>query len=277
MRFFLEYAPKIADIPDAKMPRRGVLELQNVSFRYDGAEKDTLKNIHIRCGPNEKIALVGHNGAGKSTLVKLLLRLYDPTEGEILYNGKNIKQYDLSAFREHIGAVFQDYKIFAATVAENVLGSEYTEDKRDIVLTALKKSTFSDRLDTMEKGIDTELTREFYQDGTNFSGGEAQKIAIARVFARSYDLIVMDKPSSALDPISEYNLNQSMLHSAEDKTVLFISHRLSTTRHADMIYMFEKGRIIESGSHEKLMDKNGKYAYMFRLQAEKYCVDSMTE
>lgn len=274
LRMFLSYEPKIVGGTEIPEPFES-LSVRNISFAY--GDKVVLEHVSFDIRKGEKVAFVGYNGAGKTTLIKLLMRLYDPIEGEILYNGKNIKQYDLSAYREHIGAVFQDYKIFAATVAENVLGNEYTEDKRDIVLTALKKSTFSDRLDTMEKGIDTELTREFYQDGTNLSGGEAQKIAIARVFARSYDLIVMDEPSSALDPISEYNLNQSILHSAGDKTVLFISHRLSTTRHADIIYMFEKGRIIESGSHEKLMDKNGKYAYMFRLQAEKYCVDSMTE
>ena len=151
-----------------------------------------------------------------------------------------------------------------------MLADEYDESKRENVLSALSKSAFTDKLASMEKGVDTELTREFSKEGAELSGGEAQKIAIARVFARPCDILVMDEPSSALDPISEYELNRSILESAEDKTVIFISHRLSTTRHADRIYMFEKGKLTEQGSHDELMEMNGNYAYMFGLQAEKY-------
>jgi ATP-binding cassette subfamily B protein len=264
---FLAYRPKI--IGGGAMPETfRSLEIRGLCFSY--GKEEILSDVNLKIERGDKIALVGYNGAGKTTLIKLIMRLYDPTEGEILYNGRNIKEYDVEAYRKRIGAVFQDYKIFAATVAENVLADEYDESKRENVLSALSKSAFTDKLASMEKGIDTELTREFSKDGAELSGGEAQKIAIARVFARPCDILVMDEPSSALDPISEYELNRSILESAEDKTVIFISHRLSTTRHADRIYMFEKGKLTEQGSHDELMEMNGNYAYMFGLQAEKY-------
>ena len=160
--------------------------------------------------------------------------------------------------------------MFAATVAENVLGGECGEKDRETVFSALRRATFEGKLDELPHGIDSNLTREFDEEGINLSGGEAQKIAIARAFARDCDLIIMDEPSSALDPISEYELNHSIKDNAEDKTVIFISHRLSTTRMADRIYMFEDGRIVEHGSHDELMKANGQYARMFDLQAEKY-------
>ena len=225
-------------------------------------------NLTIKKG--EKVAIVGYNGAGKTTLTKLLMRLYDPTEGEILYNGRNLKEYDIPSLRSRIGAVFQDYKIFAATIAENVLSDTCTEADREIVTDALTKATFNDKLASLEKGLDTHLTKEFFDEGINLSGGESQKVAIARIFARPYDLIIMDEPSSALDPAAEYELNHTILEYAKDKTVVFISHRLSTTRIADRILMFADGKLIESGSHDELMALNGKNAEMFLLQAEKY-------
>lgn len=174
-------------------------------------------------------------------------------------------------YRRRIGVVFQDYHIFAATVAENVLGADYRGPEDDAtVLKALEKATFSDKLQTFQNGLNTLLTKEFDDNGENLSGGESQKVAISRVFARPYDLIIMDEPSSALDPVAEYELNKSIAAYAEEQTVIFISHRLSTTRIADRIYMFSDGRIIESGSHEQLLAQNGEYAKMFRMQAEKY-------
>ncbi|MBQ9746953.1 MAG: ABC transporter ATP-binding protein [Clostridia bacterium] len=267
LRTFLSFEPKIVGGGVVPAPFES-LEVRNLCFSY--GKEEILHDVSFTVSRGDKIAFVGYNGAGKTTLIKLLMRLYDPTAGEILYNGRNIKEYDLAAYRAHIGTVFQDFKIFASTIAENVLADEYTEEKRGTVLEALSKSAFSEKLASLEKGIDTELTREFYNDGTELSGGEAQKVAIARVFAHPYELLIMDEPSSALDPISEYNLNHSILSSAEDKTVVFISHRLSTTRHADRIYMFEDGRLIEQGTHEALMSMGGKYAYMFDLQAKKY-------
>ncbi len=258
------------------------IEFKNVTFAYQvkgdkDAEAKTvyaLQDVSFKIGKGDRIALVGYNGAGKTTITKLMMRLYDVTEGEILVNGYNIKEYRLDMLREKIGAVFQDYKVFAATVAENVLADIYTPDKEQIVTRALADSTFGEKLDTLPDGIDTELTREFYKDGTELSGGEAQKIAIARVFAHNNELIVMDEPSSALDPIAEYNLNLGIDKNAKGKTVVFITHRLSTTRHVDRIYMLENGRIIEQGSHDELIKEGGKYADMFNLQATKYRAQS---
>ena len=220
----------------------------------------------------EKIAFVGYNGAGKTTLTMLLMRLYDATEGEILWNEKNINNFAPESYREHIGAVFQDYKIFAAKLTENVLGGEYRLKDESRVIEALKAASFSDKLKELTDGINSELTTEFSKNGVGLSGGESQKIAIARVFAKPYELIIMDEPSSALDPIAEYELNQSILKNAENKTVIFISHRLSTTQMADRIYMFGEGKIIESGSHNELMSLNGKYAEMYKIQAKKYSI-----
>mgnify|MGYP003306909039 CR=1 FL=1 len=281
---FLSYEPKIVS-GDRTAEALETIELKDVTFAYQTSEtedkkddsekkeevpKNSLDGINLTIKKGEKIAIVGYNGAGKTTLTKLLMRLYDPTEGEILYNGHSLREYDIPSLRSRIGTVFQDYKIFASTIAENVLGHACADSDRDTVTDALTKATFREKLDSLEKGMDTELTKEFYDDGVNLSGGESQKVAIARIFAKPYDLVIMDEPSSALDPIAEYELNHTILEYAQDKTVVFISHRLSTTRMADRILMFADGRLIESGSHDELMAKNGKYAEMFKLQAEKY-------
>ena len=279
VRKFLETESKIIS-GDKELNTFESIEFKNVTFAYqvkDENESDeeaktvyALKDVSFKINKGDRIALVGYNGAGKTTITKLMMRLYDVTEGEILINGINIKEYRLDMLREKIGAVFQDYKVFAATVAENVLADVYTPEKEQTVLEALKDSTFDEKLEALPNGIDTELTKEFYKEGTELSGGESQKIAIARVFAHNNELIVMDEPSSALDPIAEYNLNVGIDKNAKGKTVVFITHRLSTTRHVDMIYMLENGKIIESGSHDDLISSNGKYATMFNLQASKY-------
>lgn len=287
---FLSYEPKIKTGKE-KVPELSSLELRDVSFTYDFSDKpkyewhdenwekpknenssaDALKNVSLKVSKGEKIAIVGYNGAGKTTLIKLLMRLYDPTSGQVLMNGTDIREYELGNYRDKIGVVFQDFKIYAASIAENVMNGDYDpEQDRERVLAALDAAGFSEKLSELEGGLDTPLTREFDKKGTNLSGGEGQKVAIARVFARDYELIIMDEPSSALDPIAEYELNNSILEYASDKTVIFISHRLSTTRMADRIYMFDSGRLVEEGSHDELMASNGKYAEMFRLQSEKY-------
>lgn len=241
------------------------IELKNVSFTYPGNDKPTLKNINLTLNPYEKIALVGYNGAGKTTLTNLLLRLYDVTDGEILIGGRNIKDETIKSHRNRFSAVFQDFQLFAASLGENVaLDTDYDENQ---VVQALKHSGFDKKLDN---GVKTEILREFDDSGMMFSGGEAQKITVARAFYKNCPYVIMDEPSANLDPVAEYNLNKSMTEVAENKTVIFISHRLSTTRHADRIYVMENGEIIENGTHDDLMSQNGKYAYMFNLQAEKY-------
>lgn len=271
VRKFTGYEPKInGKLTD--VPKFDALTIRGLDFAYPFSKEGdkALKNVTLEIKKGEKVAFVGYNGAGKTTLTKLLMRLYDATDGEILYNGQNITEFVPENYREHIGAVFQDYRIFAASVGENVLGDEYTDADENAVLSALRAASFEEKLGNLPEGIMSQLTTEFRKDGVGLSGGEAQKIAISRVFARPFELIIMDEPSSALDPIAEYELNQSILRNAKGKTVIFISHRLSTTRMADRIYMFDHGEIVESGSHDELMLQNGKYAEMYRVQAKKY-------
>ncbi|MBQ8326056.1 MAG: ABC transporter ATP-binding protein [Lachnospiraceae bacterium] len=268
---FLAITPKIVSEGNRPIPEHPTeLELRNVSFAYNEKDGYILKNVSMKINPYSKIAIVGYNGAGKTTLIKLIMRLYDPNEGEILLNGINIKEYDVAEYRRKIGTVFQDFKIFAATVKENVLldFEDAGEDKK--VLQAIEKSGFADRLHSLENGLRANLTTEFEDDGVNLSGGEGQKLAVARVFYKDANMIILDEPSSALDPIAEYHLNHSMLTAAENKSVIFISHRLSTTRIADKIYMLENGQIIEEGSHEELFTMAGKYAQMWKVQAGQY-------
>ena len=267
---FLDCKPEIVD---GNSDAEGLesLTVKNVSFSYGGDKSKTvLEDIDMTIKRGEKIAIVGYNGAGKTTLTKLLMRLYDPTGGAICYNGKPLSAYKLDSLRGHIAAVFQDYRIFAATLGENVVGGHYDASMEPEVRAALDASAFTDKLNELPKGIDTVLTREFDDEGTQLSGGEAQKVAIARAFYKQADLIILDEPSSALDPIAEYALNRAISDYAKDKAIVFISHRLSTTRGADRIYMFDSGRIIESGSHDELIARGGKYAEMFNLQAEQY-------
>ncbi len=268
---FLSYQPKIEG-QDGVEPEEGIqpICLKNVSFTYEGETQPSLQQINMTIRPLEKIAIVGYNGAGKSTLIKLFMRLYDVTEGTIYLGNTDIRKIKTDSYRKKFGAVFQDFQIFAASLGENVAMDFIKEGEREKILEALCHSGMKEKVETLPKGIDTALTKEFQEDGQNLSGGEAQKTAIARVFLRPYQYVIMDEPSSALDPISEYNLNQNMLEIAKDKTVIFISHRLSTTCMADRIYMLEKGRIIEEGTHHELMELKGKYAEMFWKQAGKY-------
>lgn len=265
-REFLKTESKINDGKfTAKITEPKNIEIKNLSFTYPGNTKPTLKNINLTIKPYEKIALVGFNGAGKTTLTNLLLRLYDVSEGEILIDGENIKNATVKSHRDRFTAVFQDFQIFSCSVGENVALD--VDPDGDRVNEALSHSGFNKKL---KNGTDTELLREFDDKGVMLSGGESQKIAIARAFYNQCPYIILDEPSANLDPVAEYKLNQSMLEAAEDKTVIFISHRLSTTINADRIFVMENGEIIESGSHTELMAINKTYAKMFNMQAEKY-------
>ena len=246
------------------------LELKNVVFRYTEDGDNIISGVSLKMEPGEKIALVGSNGAGKTTLIKLIMRLYDPNEGEILLDGINIKKYDVEKYRHNVGVVFQDFNIYAATVAENVAMDIYPHDNDGAVESALRHSGFGERLDETDCGIDTELTKEFDDEGINLSGGESQMIAIARAFYKDSGIIILDEPSSALDPISEYNFNKNMAEAAKDRTVIFISHRLSTTRLADRIIVLENGSVVEEGTHKALLEKQGRYFEMWHAQADKY-------
>lgn len=271
IRDFLAYEPTIQSKEGAE-PAKGAkeIELDGVSFAYDKETGGLLRDISLHIAPGEKIALVGYNGAGKTTLVKLLMRLYDVDEGRILADGRDIRAYDVQKYRDSVGTVFQDFQIFAGSIKENVLLDVADGCGEGEVKDALVDSGLMERVDKMPEGLDTPLTTEFMEDGINLSGGESQKLAIARVFYRKAGLMILDEPSSALDPIAEYQLNHAMLSATKDKTVIFISHRLSTTRLADHIIMLEQGRIVEQGTHHGLLEKNGKYAQMWRVQAGAY-------
>lgn len=271
IRSFLDRESNILNKKSCEIPEgAGVLECRNVSFGY---QKDCLilRNVNLIIRAKEKVALVGYNGAGKTTLIKLLLRLYDPTEGEILLNGVDIRNYDVEEYRRYIGVVFQDFKLFAATVAENVVMDRVHADKdKSAILDAVTKSGFAPKFATFPMGLQQELTREFSDKGTDLSGGEAQKLAVARAFYKNAGLVFLDEPSAALDPIAEYQLNRAMKEVAKEKTVLSISHRLSTTRDADIIYVMEQGHVIEQGSHGELLKQGGVYATMWEAQASRY-------
>ncbi len=273
-RRFMNYESTIENaIGTEEIPeQRSVLEIKDMSFRYDGATKDTLKHINMKIKAGEKVAFVGENGAGKSTFIKLLMRLYDVTDGSICYGGEDIRKFSTEEYRDIFGSVFQDYQIYATSVEENVLMQEVAGKDVERVKNSLIQSGFWDRINTLPKGLQTILTREFAEDGVQLSGGEAQKVAIARLFAKKerMHIAILDEPSSALDPKAEYELNKNILNKAGDATVIFISHRLSTTRDADCIYMFENGEIIEQGTHQELMELDGQYADMFRCQAKYY-------
>ena len=275
IRDFLAYEPKVVSEGDA-IPSSSAkaLSLEGVGFSYKEGLPRVLSDITMKVRPGEKIALVGYNGAGKTTLVKLLMRLYDTSEGRILADGVDVRKYDVEAYRDSIGTVFQDFEIFAGTVKENVVLDDISREAARVdegkVRQALADSGLLKKVDSLPMKLDTPLTHEFSEKGVDLSGGERQKLAISRVFYQNASLMILDEPSSALDPIAEYQLNHAMLEATKDKTVIFISHRLSTTRLADRIFMLEEGRIVEEGSHESLLGKGGKYAEMWRAQAGAY-------
>ena len=271
IRAFLAYDPKIKAGEGEEVPEGNAeLDLEHISFKYKEDMEETLKDISLKVKPGEKIAIVGYNGAGKTTLIKLLMRLYDPTGGKIRYHGKDIREFQPYDYHEHIGVVFQDYQMYGASLKENVVMDCADAAKDRPVRDALERAGFKERLSKLEKGLDTQVTTEFDKEGINFSGGESQKVAISRAFYKNADILIMDEPSSALDPIAEYELNKAMESAAKGKTVFYISHRLSTTRDADRIILLENGHIEEEGTHESLLKKNGKYAQMWKVQAGRY-------
>lgn len=277
LREFLSYEPKNDSAERIRAQKLSDIEIKHMSFTYEGAEKAALRDINISIRKGEKIAIVGHNGAGETTLVKLLMGLYHATDGEISISGVKINDYEPKSLHRCFGTVFQDLQVFALPLSHNVLMRKpANEEERKLVEDALRKAQFGDKLDSLADGIDTMVTKEFDENGMGLSGGEAQKIAIARVFARKPDIVILDEPSSALDPIAEYNMYKNMLDATENETVIFISHRLSATRDADRIYLFENGAVIEQGSHAELMKRNGKYAEMWKLQAQNYLAEEVT-
>ncbi len=270
LKGFLEYEEKIPEDYDGEMPDTDFmsLEFKNVSFSYKDTE--IIHNLSFKVNKGEIAALVGHNGAGKTTIIKLMLRLYDPVSGEILYNGKDIKIYNLKAYRDIFATTFQDFRLFGMTVKENVLMGRHYENEDELVREALKKADVLDRIEELDKGIDSVMTKEFDENGCVLSGGESQKVAVARTFIKDAPMKIFDEPSSALDPIAEYELFNSIIGEGQDHTMLFISHRLSSVKNCDKVFMLEKGTLIEEGTHKELMEQNGSYAAMYKKQAMNY-------
>lgn len=246
---------------------------ENVSFRYKGQEKYALKNVNITISPGEKLAVVGLNGAGKSTFIKLMLRLYDVTEGRILLNGTDIRDFDREEYFSLFSPAFQDVMVFAFPMAENVSMKEpFNTDKAEAEK-MLRNAGLGEKIDSLEKGVDTELLKVLYDDGIDLSGGEKQKLALARALYKKSPVIVLDEPTAALDALAEYRLYQSFNELIGDRTAVYISHRLSSTRFCDRVAMFKDGEMCETGTHDMLMEKDGAYAQMFRVQAQYYVED----
>ncbi len=275
IRAFLAYEPRLKDdVGDSVPEGAGELKLDHVTFKYSESGRTVLDDISLTVKPGEHIAIVGYNGAGKTTLIKLLMRLYDPTSGSISYHDRNVSSLCPREYHKRIGVVFQDFQMFGANLAENVVMDNMTKEEQEErapqITTALKAAGFGEKLGRLPEGLFTQVTTEFDKKGVDFSGGESQKVAISRAFYKNADILIMDEPSSALDPIAEYELNKAMESAAKGKTVFYISHRLSTTRDADRIIMLERGRIIEEGTHTELLARKGKYAEMWNAQAGKY-------
>lgn len=280
---YLEAAYRYLDLPDQKY--KGSLttekrsdndyeiEFRNVSFKYPGTDTYALRDFSLKLNVGRRLAVVGMNGSGKTTMVKLLCRLYDPTEGEITLNGIDIRKYDYSEYMDLFSVVFQDFKLFSLPLGQNVAASREVDPARAEL--CLEKAGFSERLRGLPHGLDTCLYKDFDPDGVMVSGGEAQKIALARALYKDAPFIVLDEPTAALDPIAEYEVYSRFNDIVENKTAVFISHRLSSCRFCDDIIVLHEGELVQRGSHEELLDdKDGKYAELWNAQAQYYVTES---
>ena len=277
--YFLEPAFTFLDLPNTmyqgslttekRSDRNYEVEFRDVSFRYPNSDTYALRHVSMKFNIGQRLAIVGMNGSGKTTFIKLLCRLYDPTEGQILLNGIDIRKYNYEDYRNIFSVVFQDFKLLPLPLGENIAASPAADKER--VLDCLKKAGFSDTLATWKDGIDTYLYKDLKEDGVNVSGGEAQKIAIARTLYKDAPFIILDEPTAALDPVAEAEIYTKFNEIVEDKTAIYISHRLSSCRFCDNIAVFHEGNMIQQGNHDTLLaDKNGKYHELWYAQAQYY-------
>lgn len=271
---FMKHKSEIVSPKEPKNIQKNIghkIEFKNVGFKYPGTEKYILKDFNLIIEKGETIALVGLNGAGKTTLIKLLTRLYDVSEGEILLDGVNIKEYDLKEYYNLFGIVFQDFGRYAVSVKENIqygnIDKKFSDE--DIVEAAVQSNAF-DYINKLDKKFETPLMRVFEEDGTELSVGQWQKLAVARAFYSDADILILDEPTASLDALAEQEIFRQFDRLRQDKTTLFVSHRLSSAVGADKIVVLKKGNIIEEGTHKELLNKKGEYCKMFMAQAEKY-------
>ena len=254
---------------EKRRDRNYEVEFRNVSFKYPGSDNYSLKNVNMKFEVGKRIAVVGMNGSGKTTFIKLLCRLYDPTEGEILLNGIDIRKYNYEEYMNIFSVVFQDFKLPALKLGENVAsGAVYDEER---VMRCIREAGFEDNLSKMPQGLETYLYTDYGEDGVNVSGGEAQKIAIARALYKDASFIILDEPTAALDPVTEAEIYSKFNDIVGDKTAIYISHRLSLCKFCDEILVFNEGAVIQQGTHEKLVaDESGKYYELWHAQAQYY-------
>ena len=244
------------------------IEFHNVSYKYYGQNEYALKNISIKFGSNQKIAIVGENGSGKTTFIKLLLRIYDPTDGYITLNGLDIAEIEYEQYRELFSAVFQDYKLFSMSIRENI---ELSHPNKPFNYDEFfSKCGLADKIEVLTKGIDTYIYKDFEKDGFEPSGGEGQKIAFLRALYRKTPFVILDEATAALDPKAEANIYEQFNIFFDNKAIIYISHRMSVTRFCDIIYIFKNGKIIENGTHDSLIEVNGEYAQLYNAQAQYY-------
>ncbi|WP_218618991.1 ABC transporter ATP-binding protein [Paenibacillus sp. P32E] len=245
------------------------IEFRGVYFKYAGSEVYSLKNVSLTIKSGENLAVVGQNGAGKSTFIKLLCRLYEPEQGEILLNGYPIQQYQYEDYMKTLGVVFQDYKLFSFSIKDN-LSLKFTLDAEEEMLSMMKQVGLEEKIGGLEKGLDTQVFKTFDSEGTDFSGGEGQKMAMARALLKKSPILILDEPTAALDPYAEYEIYSNFNRMTEKHTVIYISHRLSSCKFCDKVAVFKEGELVEYGHHDQLV-KNGKeYSSMWEAQAQYY-------
>lgn len=268
---FLKYENTIRDDGRERIPMFPDIEFRNVCFQYPGNEDCTIKNLNLKIKGGNKIALIGVNGAGKTTIIKLLLRFYEPQSGEILLGGKSIKCYPLEELHNMFGVCFQDVNHYSLSLRENIAISDIRRKSDDEAVYLAAQASGADRIiETLENGLDTDMTRKFNDKGAELSGGQWQKVALARAFFRDSQFVILDEPSSALDPEAEDYIFSSFKRLCKNKGGILVSHRLSSIMMVDEIFLLDDGAVIESGTHAELMKQDGKYAQMYRMQAEKY-------
>lgn len=267
----MDYKPKLEKNEGFEIDEFKQIKIENINFKYHESKDYVINNLSFELNIGDKIAIVGHNGSGKTTLIKLILKFYELQSGNIYINDINYNDVNPFSLRRHMAVVFQDYQIYAVSIAENILMHKVrNKADEEKVYDALDKVGLLEKVKSLKQGIYTEMTREFDTSGEAFSGGERQRIVVARVFATNADLYILDEPTASLDPLAEEKINKLILNTAVDKTIIIIAHRLSTVVDTDKIYLMKQGTFTEIGTHQELLELNGDYALMFNTQKQLY-------